>query len=193
MGSVSLGLAFTNVGPLALWLSTLLVSFPWLLAPVFGAMIGFHLQLIGIDMLHVFHLGIGRDLCGTALKILVQRRDFFYGSNLEKRLLHCSKQLKQFAKNQKLGLRLRKLSKANLNWKGNDYPEIRCKGSDTATTLKFLVHLTQQPTWPDDLHELATCLWASDFVVRLLTNCGNHLTAAEAEQVETVGLVYIRT
>ena len=78
---------------------------------------GFHLDMIGVDLLHVFYLGIGRDMLGSALKILCSKAvDYFEGNNIEARLKNASGRLRSWAKLKGYNLCLKKLDKAKLTW-----------------------------------------------------------------------------
>ena len=54
--------------------------------PAFTKIIGFSIQMIGVDILHIFHLGVGRDLCGSAIKELAAKRGYWAGGTQEARL-----------------------------------------------------------------------------------------------------------
>lgn len=77
--------------------------------------VGFEEVMIGPDVLHVFHLRVGRDLLGSALRVLVAER-YWPGSNIEHRLAYATASLKRWCKQQKLSCTLRQLTKQNLNW-----------------------------------------------------------------------------
>ena len=42
----------------------------------------FHDELIALDLLHVLHLGVMRDLVGTGFKLLCRSREFYSGSSI---------------------------------------------------------------------------------------------------------------
>jgi hypothetical protein len=78
--------SFTNPdGP---WtFAPLMQSVPWNTEPAFAKLLFFCLLLsIGIDLMHCWHLGVGRDVCGSAIKYLIQKRGYFPGRNIKQRL-----------------------------------------------------------------------------------------------------------
>ena len=95
------------------------------------------LRMLGLDILHIFHLGVGHDLLDSAIRVLARLR-FWRGNNLDQHLASAPVSMRSFARQFRLPLRLKRLNKANLNWKSNEYPEIHCKGYDTFVLLKWL-------------------------------------------------------
>lgn len=71
--------------------------------------------MIGPDVLHVFHLGVARDICGSVLRLLVAER-YWPGSNIDARLAYATGSLKRWCKQHKLHLAIKRLSKQNLSW-----------------------------------------------------------------------------
>ena len=73
--------------------------FPWSQTPEFANCRGFHVYIAwAADILHLFHLGTGRDLVGSSLKVLVKMR-YFEESSIEISLGRATASLKRFAKN----------------------------------------------------------------------------------------------
>ena len=72
--------------------------------------------MIQADILHTFHLGVGRDLVGSVIKILASSRTYWPGSKIEHRLSFATRRLQQWARLRKLSLTLSKLSKQSLGW-----------------------------------------------------------------------------
>ena len=71
--------------------------------------------MLGIDLLHAYHLGVGRDLVASAIKVLAKER-YWGGQNLEQRLAQASHSLRAFAKQNKKTVVIKRLDKKNLNW-----------------------------------------------------------------------------
>ena len=71
---------------------------PWSHASVLLQLPGFCIEMITIDLMHVFHLGVCRDLCGTVIKLIIKRKDIFNGRNIETRFKQATASLKQFCK-----------------------------------------------------------------------------------------------
>ena len=90
-GTNNLDYAYTNICPTAAWRRTLYSADPWPAnePPQFTKLRGFDVRMISIDMLHCFHLGIGRVI-GSAVKLLVTVR-YWPGPSIEKyfRELQC--------------------------------------------------------------------------------------------------------
>ena len=55
---------YTNLALNAPWRSTVYACTPaWKVAPAFTKLCFFNLKKVGLDMLHVWHLGVARDMC----------------------------------------------------------------------------------------------------------------------------------
>ena len=113
---------FTNIRT-APYMQTLFAEEPWILRPAYHSLSGFRLQQIFPDILHAYHLGCGRDLLGSALMEMVKAGFFGVGS-IEHSLAEATRRLKLYAKQKKLNLRLKKLTKSKLNWSATKYPEL---------------------------------------------------------------------
>ena len=48
--------------------------------------IGFTTAMIGLDIMDVFHLGVGRDVAGAAIKVLCKKRLYYDGRTIWIRL-----------------------------------------------------------------------------------------------------------
>jgi len=186
-------MAYTNTASTAPWLATEYQDDMWDVMPTLAALPGFQVQMLGLDILHIFHLGVGRDMVGSAMRVICQT-SVFAGSNLEEKLRSATGWVKSFARHHKLTLVLRKLTKANLNWKSGEYPEVHCKGFDLYVLVKWLVHgvleSPQAHQIPDDVR---TILWASDSLFSMLMNAGQFLLPNEVLHKEVLGMIWIRT
>ena len=69
---------------------------------------------MGVDLLHILNLGVLRDLCGSALKLLSAKRGYFPGRNVGKRLHALTIELKAYVRAERLQLHLRRIK--NLLW-----------------------------------------------------------------------------
>lgn len=110
--------------------------------------------MLGVDILHIWHLGVGRDLCGTAIKILATKRGYWRGRTQELRLQTATQRMKWYAKRHGHSLALSKLSKQSTNWKSDEYPELRAKGFDTFVVLRWL-------TWEISVKDIENDLLAT--------------------------------
>lgn len=191
-GSHDLSMCYTNTSDDAAWLNTIYLDEPWEVKPTLSFLPGFDIKMLGLDILHIFHLGVCRDLIGSALRVLC-RGNLFNGRNIEQKLGFATLSLKRYAKRNKLTLVLHKLTKQNLTFKSREYPEIRCKGYDSYVTSRWLVKdiLPNNVGSIDDT--LATALWSADSVLSLLMGGERFLDSEEISHKQTVGKVFIRS
>lgn len=198
-GGGDLNYSYTNLHPNAAWRNTMWSSLPWVQTPELANCRAFDPKMLAADLLHVFHLGTGRDLLGSCLKILVQMR-YFAGNSIEKSLGRASVRLRSFAQQYRLSLTLKKLTKQNLTWASDLYPEIKCKGYDTYIVLSWLVKEFEgnPPTSPvrevqDMLDEMCTALWSADAWLRMLMHAPMHLTDSQQLQKTVLGNIFMTT
>lgn len=93
---------------------------------------------------------------------------------------------------------MKKLSKQNLTWVSDAYPEMKCKGHDTCIILAWLCHelemappVSADPSKQLMLDQLALCVWAADSWVRLLSTSGTFLTELQEYHKRVVGSIFI--
>jgi hypothetical protein len=190
-GSDSLDYCYTNLN--GSWRETIDVSpAPWEdRAPAMASLPGFHLhRTLGLDLLHIWHIGCGRDLAGSALKVLIgrsERESFFEGRTISLRLKTAYRSCKKFAKDNRMKLQLSQFSKSNLQW-GNQYPMVRCKGADTMVIVKWLASLNLS----EMECRLATCLWTANCLLEILMNGGIFLKPDEASTANWCGEIYLK-
>ena len=176
------------------WLLTMFMCLPWCVMPAIALILGFCLQMIGVDVLHCWHLGVGRDLGGTALKLMVQDRSYFGPGRQELRLRRAFKSCKAYAVKHGKKLRIAKFTKANLSWKAGRYPELKCKGSDTMIILSWILEqLTEKPLHLPLYPQLVGCIWAIHQVMVTLFLGGVFLTRAEQEQIKICGELFLKS
>ena len=142
-GTENLEWCYNNVSSSAPWRSSIYVQLPWTHEPTLSKTVGFSVKMIQIDVLHAFHLGWGRDLIASALRVLCTRRGFFLRATQELRLRSATLRLRSFVEQNHLTLTISKLTKANISWKADTYPEMRCKGFDTYVILRWLAYEVQ--------------------------------------------------
>ncbi|CAE7346366.1 unnamed protein product, partial [Symbiodinium pilosum] len=187
----SMDYACTNLDDSAPFWRTLYTDEPWTIAPAYSGLKGYDLRMVMPDILHVWHLGVGRDLAGSAIVFMIKETDIFQGANQQERLHSATMSLKRFARSQKLPLKLHKLSKTKLGWTGKTFPELKSSGYDTYVTLKWVLQLSH--VFSDALpNSLCSCLWTADHVISLLTNGGRYLSEEEQENKEVFGMVFLR-
>ena len=152
-GTNDVAWCYSNVDESAPWRSTMYTEPPWPahITPSLAKTMGFCLTMIGIDLLHIWYLGVGRDLCASAIYLLARNRRYWQGSNVEKRLDFATQRLKWFASQNGLKLQINRLTKQNVNWKGKEYPELRVKGFDCSVILRWLNWEMRQQDLDNDL------------------------------------------
>ena len=59
-------------------------SNPWQTKPFLAELWGWdpQLHMVSVDLLHVLHLGVYRDLAGSAIKVLLRKQGYYDGSKL---------------------------------------------------------------------------------------------------------------
>ena len=168
----------------------MLSSDPWGTRPSYADLIGFHpLQLVP-DLLHVWNLGVARAAIGSALKIILKNQTIFHGNNLDIRLEEASVSLRDYAKQHKLDLRLRKLTKGKLHWKTATFPSFAGKGYDAYVAGLWLEELLAPY---DEFGDLFTLFWASNKALTTMYAGDWFLTEHERETVQDLGQVFPET
>ncbi len=184
-------LHFTNPSEHAPFWNTYLSVDPWISAPPYSHLDGFHLEMVAPDLLHIVNIGIGRDLTGSILKVLLQQRHVFTDATLEQRLHSATVSLKAYARLHKRPLRLKKLTKKKLGWFAHTYPELRTgSGYDVAVAARWLEELLKPhaAVYP----EYCCLLWSLNLTLSTLYGAGFFLTAREKTTVKTVGSVFVQ-
>ncbi|CAE7237215.1 unnamed protein product [Symbiodinium pilosum] len=187
----SLALAYTNVNTDAPWVATIGDTLPWDYEPGYTLLEGFDVKFIHADLLHIYHLGTGRDLVGSALVHMLETRGFFEGSNIAARLASATLEVRRFCKERKLPLKLHKLSRSKLNWNTADMPELRSSGYDTYV-VKWLVEVTTRHSAQLPA-QLCTALWTADQILSTLAKAGRWLSVEEQELKECYGALFTRS
>lgn len=183
---------FTNPSPNPPWMSTFLASAPWVNPPPYSQLIGFNIEMIAPDLLHVVNMGIGRDLVGSILKTILMQQHVFTDGTIDERLHAATRSLKQYARTHAHPLRLKKLTKKKLGWKAHTYAELRTgSGYDIAVTARWLEELLQPHSqmYPD----YCCLLWSLNRTLSTLYAGNFFLTNQEKNMVKTVGSVFVRT
>lgn len=183
-----LHMSITNVDGSAPWWGTLGLSNPWSVAPNFSKIIGFEISMLMPDLLHCWNLGVARHLLGSSMKIILSDQLVFPKSTISERLAMASESLKVYARQRRLPLRMKKITRTKLRWKTRTYPELTCSGFDAYVVGSWLEH-TLQPhsaTYP----EILSMLWSSNKAVSLMYQADWFLTASEKRTLEHVGTFF---
>jgi hypothetical protein len=94
--------------------------------------------MVSPDLLHVWHIGCGRDFVASVIQDLVEAG--FWGKTF--RLPKAQESLEVFCASRSLQLKTQ-LSRESLCLKPGEYPEVHCKGSQTIILHKWLAHLAE--------------------------------------------------
>ena len=186
-------LVYTDVSEEALWrLAGEADSEPWDVQPSMASIWGWDagLSMVSIDILHILHLGVLRDLCASALKVLVKARGYYAASTITKRLHVVTREVKEFARAEKLNFQIRRIKKSTLDWKSDKCPELHCKGADCAVILRYLVQKTQSKR-PPRYGGMTVALWAAQQFLATLLAAGLFLDPAEKNTAFTCGELFI--
>ena len=179
----------TNISASASWRDKIWLVDPWDTKPAIVNLERWTIKRAIPDLLHVWYLGVGRDLVGAVMVHLLAST-FWPGRYRKQKLQDASRALRVWAKENKKQLpRHFRFKKDNLNLKGGEYAELKAKAAHTMVILQWLATL--------DLSEVAglnenvsSCLFASDFVFKLLNTARHeslYLTEEQQEHVCVVG------
>ena len=189
-------MCYTDISEGAEWRGTLYATVPWEDPPPFSLLPGFNLRMIGADILHAWHLGVCRDLIGSVLRVLSKLKVFRRGGNLEDQLSAASSSLRHFAKARKLSLNLRRLSKSNLNWKTDAYPEAHIKGFDSyIMTLRldwFLHEGATQEVQDRVPAQIKTVVWAANSLMSVWMGSPMFMSDEQKLHIHVIGQLFIR-
>ena len=182
---------FTNVSDDAPYWQDLYASAPWGDRPHYADLIGFHISMVFPDLLHVYHLGVGRDMLGSILRSVLSEPHVFAGPTIDDRFQSATDQLRAFARARKLPLRLHKLSRAKISWKSRTFPELNSSGYDTYVVGSWLENelLPHTDRYPD----FTTLLWSANHSLGVLSKAGRWLTTLERDNVRAAGRVFMQT
>ncbi|CAE7260476.1 unnamed protein product [Symbiodinium sp. CCMP2592] len=185
-----LGFCYTNLQANAKWKSSYGLNDPYDVRPPFLDLPGFSMSMVWPYILHIFHLGCGRDLIASALRVLLGKRYMFNGRTVALRIRDASRRLLDFAKDNGYTLSIRRLTPLNMGFQKKGYPEMMCKGYDTFVILRWLVSEVTCHA-PPDQELLSTCLWAADSCLCVANAAGRNMTEAEHLHVRTVGHLFL--
>lgn len=164
-------------------------SHPYTIEPNYSQLVGFHISMIVPDLLHCWNLGVSRDIIGSVLKIILTDGIVFQAPNLPIRLLLASASLRQFAKQKKLPLRLKKLTKAKLSWKSRQYPSLASSGYESYVVMLWLESLLSNHA--EIYAGMATLVWTSNHAISLMYSAGLFLTPSEKENLTVLGNTFL--
>ena len=180
MGRENPAFLYTDLRPTAAWRNTVHTSLPWSVQPALAKLAGFSLALVCTDLLHCWALGVLRDVVGSTLKILVLSKTYYVGSTIRARLQQCFREVRKFAADNRCPLKVKKLNRDTLNWKGRTCPELRTCGSDATVFLRYLNQkLLVDPPPTEKYQGMLACIWKAERFSRVLSKGGVFLTPEE--------------
>ena len=190
-GAHDLGMVFTDSREDAPWRASFLQSNPWQVTPAYSQLFGFQIRMVRPDLLHIWNLGVSRDVIGCTLKVLLKERRVWQASNLNDRMEAATADLRSFARSNGHVLRLKRLTKKKISWSNKTYPEFRGSGSDAHIVGTWLEHVLGP--FGNMYGDLCTLLWTSNRAMRVLYNADRFLSGDEKNTVQVLGQVFSQT
>ena len=185
-------MVFTDVTETAGWRSSVHSQVPWKTRPVLCDLVGDHLQDVALDVMHVWCLGVLRDLLGSILKVLLRRKGYFPGNNIKQRLLVFNKELRKFVKDEGLFLSCKRIKKQTLNWKSTTCPVLFAKAADCTVILKYVSQKLQTQE-PPEYEGMVACAWAAQAFSGCMAKGGVLLTQQERDTVVIAGTFFLKS
>lgn len=190
--SGDLSLCFTDVSPGARWWHTVGRSPPpWQITPNYARIRGFDISMIIPDLLHVWNLGVARDVIGSTLRVILANPMVFNGPTVPIRLMQASASLRLFARSNRYPLRLKRITRAKLIWKNNAYPGFSSSGYDAFVAMRWLEALLAPYT--DVYKEICTLIWCANQAISLLYSADRYLSQTERDNLDVLGSTFLST
>ena len=184
--SKSLRYPYTDLSLAARWRTETHQEDVWFAPPAVLGIPNFHLGLVCLDILHIFHLGLGRDLVAGVMVVLLRSRAFFQGSKagsrlaslcpcqVEQRMQDASRLAKQWSRahgEKRLPNRWH-FSKSRLSLKSGKYAHFTGKAWHTAVVIQWLCGFFEDGSHRaefQNLHaSLFVCLWCANNMMSLV-------------------------
>lgn len=188
-------LAFTDVREAATWRYTVerqehyLANTPEDQRSPLVRLRGFDVALILPDLLHVCYLGVGRDVCGSALEVMAQQEAWGPGAPNECLQLALNLHKTWLSANRLGTCSLDDLTLQKLHSGDRTFPEFPGKGIDVKLMLPWLaMEASRWASLRGDLEKLlATTVWALVAFLAVLDAGGMFLTPEEQERAYQLG------
>ena len=192
-GNEDMSLCYTNISDDALWRSEPNDEPMWQTAPALSRLVGFTKKVIVFDLLHILHLGLLRDLAGTAIKLMTKKASNFYaGSTINKRLHQFTLDLKAWCGEHGIHLSITKIQKPTLGWTANSCPVLKAKGADTLAIIRF-ISFKFQSQLPADYQGVVACTWAAERFVGCLAEASIFLNENERATAHEYGRLFLHS
>ena len=189
-GNDNFDLVYTHIGEEAPWRRTVGLKHPWFSRPVLCDLIGDGLKAAALDLMHIWNLGVLRDLLGSIIKILCRRRGIYSGNRIAKRLAQFTRELRAFVREHKMQLSIRRIKQPNLDWKSDACPTLKAKAADCTVILQFCAGKLQTLNLPA-YGGLAACTWSAQVFSGCLMNGGLFLTPGERNTALSTGRLFL--
>ncbi|CAE7269334.1 unnamed protein product [Symbiodinium microadriaticum] len=163
---------------------------PWVDRPAFASIDGFDLQMVQVDWMHTWSLGVARDVLGSAIKLMCKDKSIYGGPTIAKRLNQLFKDLKIYAKVHGQTVAMKRLRKNTLRWSGG-CPELHCKAADASTFMSFVRMKLQETPLEGAYRGLLGMVWAADELGRSALSSGVFLTMEQQRHIRVVGDVFL--
>ncbi|CAE7284133.1 unnamed protein product [Symbiodinium sp. CCMP2456] len=149
------------------------------------------------DVMHLYHLGAGRDFCASSLAILLQ---LYNGTSIPENLAYMTADLRRFLKDTHRQLHFKALTRELLGYKSEScFPTGHwSKAMDTPVMMEFVFWLLQQDQHQTKLGEdkllrlMASAAHAMGVFMRTLLAAGLWLSRDEAATVSEAGLHFLQ-
>ena len=192
MGRKIFSTVYTDVSEAAGWRRTMHqdgnCELPWKDEPAHAKLHYFTLSMLRIDYMHTFHLGVARDLVGSALKIIASGKNWFSGGNINARLKQITAAVKTFGRQKEHYISIKKLTKNSLGWA--ECPEFKGSAADTAVFLGWLATILMERPPPPPYDGLPGVVWVANHICEFLFDCGCFLTDEAWEQVRVLAKIF---
>lgn len=164
---------------------------PWDDPPALCRLRGFKPNWLLPDVLHVWFLGVGRDVCGSVICLLIRNR--FWAGRLQKtRFRAATDAFKQFLRDNKLPPvpRKWKLDKKKINMKGGQATHLLAKAHHTSLVMRWLLHEVENKDCGNfHVHSL---LWAANYSIGAMAAGSMFLSSHEGRQIKAMGEFFLR-
>ena len=193
--SKSMDCPYTDTSASAKWRDTYLKSDPWTVAPEITKLADWSLLRVSIDLMHTFHLGLGRDIIASTLLILLRSRGLVAGSSVKERMMTVSALIKAFAKQKQRAFPAKWcLTNQKLGLKTNKFAEFHGKAWQAGVIIQWLASFFEATPCADP--NVVACVALSNHLVTLMISArehGVHLTDVEMQQIKTVGEGFLKS
>ncbi|CAE7833162.1 unnamed protein product [Symbiodinium sp. CCMP2592] len=184
------GMLYTDINVDAPWTTTEYSHEPWVDRPAFAFIDGFDLQMVQVDWMHTWSLGVARDILGSAIKLMCRDTSIYGGPTIPKRLNELFKDLKIYAAATGKTVAMKRLRKSSLHW-NRGCPELHCKAADASTFMSFVLKKLEESPLPGPYGGLLGMVWAADELSRCAMSSGVFLTMEQQRHLRVVGDVFL--